>query len=157
MPPRFSFQLSFCSMMKIQLFRTNPASRQTSAGNGSALLIKIFYISKLRPPLRQNKVRRSSQQIRRVWMAIRDTFLRIFGYFMNDSMIYEGGVLSGCGVREASARVAQGSTAARHWRTLHRSRDELYAARPSQPPPTLISNHPTPRYLSEFSGQSWNH
>lgn len=93
-------------------------------------------------------------------LAIRITFLRTLGCFMEDSMIYGGGVAGyeAGGVRRGLRRVlTRGRRRAIGRLGIDRATSSKRPARASQPPPTLISNHPTPRYLSEFSGQSWSH
>lgn len=76
-------------------------------------------------------------------------------------MIY-GGVVAGCDAHagrgaEGLRRVrAPGAERAIGRASIDRAAPSERPARASQPPPTLISNHPTPRYLSEFSGQSWS-
>lgn len=79
---------------------------------------------------------------------------------MEDSMIYGGGVAGyeAGGVRRGLRRVlTRGRQRAIGRLGIDRATSSKRPARASQPPPTLISNHPTPRYLSEFSGQSWSH
>lgn len=93
-------------------------------------------------------------------LAIRITFLRTLGCFMEDSMIYGGGVAGyeAGGVRRGLRRVlTRGRRRAIGRLGIDRATSSKRPARASQPPPTLISNHPTPRYLSEFSGQSRSH
>lgn len=79
---------------------------------------------------------------------------------MEDSMIYGGGVAGyeAGGVRRGLRRVlTRGRRRAIGRLGIDRATSSKRPARASQPPPTLISNHPTPRYLSEFSGPSWSH
>lgn len=144
------------------IIRTNPATKSASVGDPSLLssLSEIFHCSNYS---QQPKTKDAGYCLiirRTACLAIRITFLRTLGCFMEDSMIYRGGVAGyeAGGVRRGLRRVlTRGRRRAIGRLGIDRATSSKRPARASQPPPTLISNHPTPRYLSEFSGQGWSH